>query len=72
MSRFGATIAILVSGRFLVELKLYDQLRQIHLTSAGDHLVIGPEVPHVWEALEESLVITIRFPSSADSQIELP
>ena len=71
-SRCGATIAVLVSGSFRVEMKLDDRREKIHLRNAGDYLVIGPEVPHSWEALEDSLVISIRFPSVPASQVELP
>jgi|SRR6516225_8934719 hypothetical protein len=59
----GTTIAVLVKGSFLTQLRLPDEMRQITLTEPGDYVAFAPGVEHCWEALAESLVITVRFPS---------
>lgn len=69
-SRGATTISILVSGSFITRLKLPDGMREIILSAPGDYIAFGPGLEHWWEALEESLVITVRFPSLRNDQIE--
>jgi hypothetical protein len=71
-SRFGGTISVLISGRFLVKLVVDGETREVLMTAPGDYTAFGAGIPHSWEALEESLVISIRFPSIEGNQIELP
>ncbi len=71
-SRFGGTISLLISGRFLLKLIVDGETREILLSTPGDYTAFGAGIPHSWEALEESLVISIRFPSIEGNQIELP
>jgi hypothetical protein len=59
----ATTISILVNGSFVVRLKLPDEIREIALATPGDYVAFGPGVEHSWEALEDCLVITVRFPS---------
>ncbi|SDM31700.1 hypothetical protein [Allokutzneria albata] len=44
------TLALLVEGHF-----------RIHLTT--DYLLWGPGIDHSWEALADSVIITVRWPS---------
>ncbi|MGA2411325.1 MAG: signal peptidase I [Candidatus Binataceae bacterium] len=69
-SLHATTISILVSGSFIMRLKLQDEIKEIVLREPGDYVAFGPSVDHLWEALEESLVMTVRFPSLQDDQIE--
>lgn len=67
-TRFGqwpeaTTISILVNGSFVVRVKLSDGIRDVVLASPGDYVAYGPGVDHSWEAIEDCLVITVRFPS---------
>ena len=71
-SRFGGTISVLISGRFLLKLVIDGEVREVVLTQPGDYAVFGSGVPHSWEALDDSLVISIRFPSIEGNSIELP
>ncbi len=62
----ATTISVLIYGSFAVQLRLPDQpeeTREVLLSTPGDYLAFGPKVDHSWEAHEESLVITVRFPS---------
>jgi mannose-6-phosphate isomerase-like protein (cupin superfamily) len=52
-------LLILISGRFRVELPG----RSVQLAKQGDYVVWGPGVNHSWYAEEESVVLTVRWPS---------
>lgn len=52
-------VLILVSGRFQVEFPH----RTVELREQGDYVVWGPGVDHSWCAPEESVVLTVRWPS---------
>ena len=52
-------LLILISGRFHVELPD----RTVVLTDPGDYIVWGRGVDHSWQAEEESVVLTVRWPS---------
>jgi cupin superfamily acireductone dioxygenase involved in methionine salvage len=67
----ATTISILVNGSFIIWLKLTDGMREVVLNSPGDYVAFGPGIDHAWEAIEDSLVITIRFPSLKNDQFVL-
>lgn len=72
--RFGkwpraTTISILINGTFVLRFKLADGMREIVLAAPGDYVAFGPRVYHSWEALEDCLVITVRFPSLGDDEV---
>ncbi|MFE2973598.1 signal peptidase I [Streptomyces sp. NPDC059258] len=52
-------LLVLISGRFRVELPGRDVL----LKEQGDYVVWGRGVDHSWFAEEESVVLTVRWPS---------
>ncbi|HEU5158140.1 MAG TPA: signal peptidase I [Streptosporangiaceae bacterium] len=52
-------LLMLVSGRFRVDLPD----RSVVLSRRGDYIVWGPGVDHSWFAEEESVVLTVRWPS---------
>jgi mannose-6-phosphate isomerase-like protein (cupin superfamily) len=52
-------LLILISGRFRVELPG----RSVLLAERGDYVVWGKGVDHSWRAEEESVVLTVRWPS---------
>ncbi|WP_254710111.1 signal peptidase I [Streptomyces lunaelactis] len=52
-------LLVLISGRFRVELPG----RSVLLEQQGDYVVWGRGVDHSWVAEEESVVLTIRWPS---------
>jgi uncharacterized cupin superfamily protein len=54
------TMVLLVEGKFVV--KLSDGTAE--LTRQGDYAVWGPGIDHSWEAKEDSVVLTVRWPSS--------
>ncbi|MFI6402343.1 signal peptidase I [Streptomyces sp. NPDC050548] len=52
-------LLVLVSGRFRVEFPE----RSVLLEQQGDYVVWGPGVDHSWFAEEESVLVTVRWPS---------
>jgi len=67
----ATTIVILVNGSLVTRFRLSDGIREIVLTSSGDYIAYGPCLDHSWEALEDSLVITVRFPSLSNDQAQV-
>ncbi len=52
-------LLVLISGRFRVEVPG----RSVLLSQQGDYIVWGEGVDHSWYAEEESIVMTVRWPS---------
>ena len=60
----ATTLSILVKGRF----RLQFPEQEILLADEGDYALWLPGVPHYWSALEDSTIVTVRWPSvSGDS-----
>jgi len=53
------TLVVLVSGRF--ELSLDDT--SVTLAEPGDYAMWGPGTGHSWRAAQDSVVLTLRWPS---------
>lgn len=59
----ATTISVLIRGTLLVSIYADEGPRVIKLTKEGDYVVFGSDVVHSWEAVGETLVLSIRFPS---------
>lgn len=55
------TILVLISGAFRIAFRDGEKV----LTELGDYAMWGPGIDHIWEALEESIMLTVRWPSIA-------
>jgi quercetin dioxygenase-like cupin family protein len=55
----ATSLSILLRGRF--RLRFPD--REVLLASEGDYALWAPDVPHHWQAEEDSVVLTVRWPS---------
>jgi len=53
------TLNILVRGHFVL---LFPD-EEVVLSQEGDYVLFGPDVPHSFRSEEESLVLTVRWPS---------
>ena len=61
----ATSLSVLVRGRF----RLYLPTAEVLLAQPGDYLLWPPGVPHHWRAEEDTVVLTVRWPSRpADSQ----
>lgn len=54
------TLNILIRGHFVL---LFPD-REIALEQEGDFVLFGPGTPHSFRSVEESLVLTVRWPSA--------
>ncbi|MFI9594264.1 signal peptidase I [Nonomuraea sp. NPDC052265] len=61
-------LLVLISGRFRVELPG----RSVLLAERGDYVVWGKGVDHSWVAEEESVVLTVRWPSVPGYRVPHP
>ncbi|MEV4756133.1 signal peptidase I [Micromonospora sp. NPDC049559] len=52
-------LLVLISGRFRLDFRKCSPV----LDAPGDYVVWGPGVDHSWYAEEESIVLTVRWPS---------
>jgi quercetin dioxygenase-like cupin family protein len=55
------TLILMVSGHFRLSLTE----GTVNLTRQGDYVMWGPGIDHTWEALDDSVIITVRWPSAA-------
>jgi quercetin dioxygenase-like cupin family protein len=51
---------LLVQGTFQIDLTE----ASITLAKQGDYAIWGPGIDHSWQAISDSTVITVRWPSS--------
>jgi quercetin dioxygenase-like cupin family protein len=54
------TLVLLVEGNFRIDLTE----ATVNLAKQGDYAMWGPGIDHFWEALTDSIVLTVRWPSS--------
>jgi hypothetical protein len=62
------TLNVLIRGWFVL---LFPD-REVTLDKEGDFVLFGPGVPHSFRSVEESLVLTVRWPSVAQSPASHP
>lgn len=66
----STTFTIVINGKFFTRIRNYEtSSEQEFILEPGDYLIFAPNVLHTWEALENSTVITFRWPSSPQSQV---
>jgi uncharacterized RmlC-like cupin family protein len=70
VNQTATTMSLLVSGRFRLEFPSHGS--SATLVRPGDYAVWPPGVSHRWHALEDAVVITVRWPSLRDDQSEHP
>ncbi len=59
----STTVAILIKGGLRVEFHLGAMTQVVTLDKQGDYVAYGPDVVHSWEAIGDTIVLTVRFPS---------
>lgn len=60
-SEEATTLTLLISGAFIVDFP--NVSKSVYLKRPGDYVVFAPEVMHSWKALQDSVVLTVRWPS---------
>jgi len=59
----STTVAVLIEGAMRLEFHMGGTPQVVTLDKQGDYVVYGPEVVHSWEAIGDTVVLTVRFPS---------
>ena len=54
-----STLLLLISGRFRIDLSTGSRV----LERQGDYVTWGPGIDHSWQAEEDSIVVSVRWPS---------
>ena len=54
---------MLIEGSLKVRFHIDGAQREVILRTRGDYIAFGPEVVHSWEAIGETIVLSVRFPS---------
>lgn len=62
-NRNGTTISVLIEGSLKLTFHIDGSQEDVTLAAKGDYVVFGPEVVHSWEALGDTIVLSVRFPS---------
>jgi hypothetical protein len=62
-NRNATTISVLISGTLRTTFEIDGTPHVVTLQKQGDYVIFGPEIVHSWEALGDTLVLSVRFPS---------
>lgn len=62
-NRNGTTISVLVEGCLQVTFHVDGARQDVTLRTQGDYVIFGPDVVHSWEAVGDTIVLSVRFPS---------
>ena len=55
-------VSILIRGNFQIEFKTCNIIEEKILKEEGDYVMWSSSVPHKWMALEDTIIITVRWP----------
>src|SRR3989338_379545 len=58
------TLTILVKGKFV---NIFPEIGECLMETEGDYLIYPAEIPHTWKAIEDSVLITVRWPSKLNA-----
>ena len=59
----GTTISVLIQGAIKVIFHVGETPQVVTLRKAGEYAVFRPGVVHSWEAIGDTIVLSVRFPS---------
>ncbi len=59
------TISLLIRGKYRIT---FDHGEEIVLSNEGDYVIWSPNIPHESETYEDSVIVTIRWPSLSASK----
>ena len=59
----ATTISVLIEGSLRVTFYIDGTEQEVTLRTKGDYVAFGPEVVHRWEAVGDTIVLSVRFPS---------
>jgi hypothetical protein len=56
----ATTMTILIKGKFV---NFFKNKKKCILEKEGDYIIYAPKTPHTWEAIKDSVILTVRWPS---------
>jgi hypothetical protein len=59
----ATTVSILIRGTLRLVFYADGTERVVTMQQEGDYVIFGPGIVHSWQAVGETLVVTVRFPS---------
>lgn len=59
----STTISVLVCGGLAVTFHVGELPQTLTLKEPGDYVIFAPHIVHSWEAIGDTIVLSIRFPS---------
>jgi hypothetical protein len=59
----GTTISVLIEGGLKLTFYTDGSRQEVILRTKGDYVIFGPQVVHSWEAMGDTIVLSVRFPS---------
>jgi len=59
----ATTISVLIRGRLRVTFHLGETTQVVDLAKEADYIIFAPDAVHSWEAIGDTVVLSIRFPS---------
>jgi hypothetical protein len=59
----ATTVSVLLRGAMHITFAVDGATRDVVLRQEGDYVIFGPDLVHGWEALSDSVVMSVRFPS---------
>ena len=62
-SGHATTISVLIRGCLRVTFHVGEAPQVVTLAAEGDYVVFAPDTVHSWEALGDTVVMSVRFPS---------
>jgi hypothetical protein len=68
----GTTISILIRGTLHVALHIGGEPQMVTLQKEGDYIIFGPDIVHSWEAVGDTVIVSVRFPSVEVGQVTIP
>lgn len=68
--QIARSMSVLIRGRFRLTFRRAGQTEDILLENEGDYAVWLPGLEHSWIAEEDSVVLTVRWPSFPAPQVE--
>jgi hypothetical protein len=68
----STTISVLIEGTLRVTFQPNGTSQVVTLQQVGDYVVFGPEIVHSWEAVGDTIVLSVRFPSVEINRQQIP
>jgi hypothetical protein len=71
-SGYATTVSVLIHGSLRVTFHVGATPQIVTLQKEGDYIIFGPDTVHSWEAIGDTVVLSVRFPSVETWQAARP